>query len=327
MRFTRLLLGSSFFALGACQSVSPPPRSKAMHDVSLSTPRLQRLPILDSSIAYTEMGEGPAIVFLHGNPLSSRVWRHVLPTVARRARCLAPDLIGMGESGKPDIGYRFSDHARYLDAWFDALALRDVVLVGYDWGGALALDWAARHPERVRGLVVFETFLRPMTWSEWTPQGAELFRALRTRGVGEQMVLESNQFLARSFKNGVQRGLSEEEVRAYSAPFSEPTARRPILQWTREIPIEGEPADVEAIVLRYDAWLLASATPKLLLGFERPAELQPSPTGSSSVIAWARAHATALEIETLPAAGHHAPEDVPHEISAAIVAWLERHGL
>ncbi|MEI9938636.1 MAG: haloalkane dehalogenase [Pseudomonadota bacterium] len=287
----------------------------------------RHVPVLDSSLAYREAGAGTPLIFLHGNPLPSRVWRQVLPAVAEHARCLAPDLIGMGDSGKPDIAYRFSDHARYLDAWFDALDLRDVVLVGYDWGGALAMDWAARHPERVRGLVAFETFLRPMLWSEWTPAGAELFRALRTPGVGEKMVLETNQFLARSLQNGVRRGLSETEASAYLALYAGPAARRPILQWTREIPIEGEPADVHALVLRYDAWLATSAVPKLLLSFERPAELQPSPTGSAAVIEWAREHAAALEVAELPLAGHHAPEDVPHEISATIIAWLARHAL
>ncbi len=298
-----------------------------MTQPTITTPRQQRIAVLDSTFAYREVGAGSTVVFLHGNPLSSRVWRNVLPGVAQRARCVVPDLIGMGDSGKPDIAYRFVDHARYLDAWFDALALGDVVLVGYDWGGALAMDWAARHPDRVRGLVVFETFLRPMSWSEWTPQGAELFRALRTPGVGEKMVFESNEFLGRSFKNGVLRGLSEDEVSAYSAPFVEPSARRPILQWTREIPVEGEPADVQAIVTRYDAWLATSPVPKLLLGFERPPGLQPSPTGSPAMIAWAREHAAAVEVAELPPAGHHAPEDVPHEISQAIVEWLDRHQL
>src|SRR4051794_41111610 len=190
-------------------------------------PSQQLLRVLDSTIAYRETGAGAPVVFLHGNPLSSRVWRNVLPGVAQRARCLAPDLIGMGDSGKPDIAYRFADHARYLDAWFEAMGLGEVVLVGYDWGGALAMDWAARHPERVRGLVVFETFLRPMSWSEWSPKGAELFQALRTPGVGEKMVFESNQFLARSLQNGVHRGLSEDDANAYAAPYAEPAARRP----------------------------------------------------------------------------------------------------
>ena len=127
---------------------------------------VHRLEVLDSFLSYRETGTGSPVVFLHGNPTSSYVWRNVLPTIAATRRCLAPDLIGMGNSGKPQSAYRFSDHARYLDAWFEKLKLRDVVLVGYDWGGVLALDWAARHPDRVRGVVVFETFLRPTRWRE-----------------------------------------------------------------------------------------------------------------------------------------------------------------
>jgi haloalkane dehalogenase len=279
-------------------------------------------------MTYREAGAGPTVVFLHGNPTSSRVWRDVLPHVAERARCLAPDLIGMGDSGKPDIAYRFADHARYLEAWFDVLALRDVVLVGYDWGGALAMDWAARHPDRTRGLVLFETFLRPLEWQEWSPQGAELFRALRTPGVGEQMVLEANQFLARSLSNGIARPLDDAERTAFYAPYPDAASRRPLLQWPREIPIAGEPADVTAIVTRYDTWLASSpAVPKLLLTFDSPAGLQPSPTGSPAMLAWARANITALEITALGPAAHHAPEDQPHEIGKTIAAWLERHEL
>jgi haloalkane dehalogenase len=169
----------------------------------MSTAR--HVPVLDSFLSYQEVGSGSPIVLLHGNPTSSHVWRKVLPQLADRGRLLAPDLIGMGSSGKPDIAYRFADHARYLDAWFEALGLRDVVLVGYDWGAVLALDWARRHPERVRGVVVFETFLRPLHWSDWSPEGEQLFRALRTPGVGEELVLEQNAFLARSLANGVRR--------------------------------------------------------------------------------------------------------------------------
>jgi haloalkane dehalogenase len=279
-------------------------------------------------MTFREVGAGSPVVFLHGNPMSSRVWRGVLPHVAEHGLCLAPDLIGMGESGKPDIAYRFSDHARYLDAWFDALALRNVVLVGYDWGGALAMDWAARHPDRVRGLVFFETFLRPMEWKEWSPRGAELFRALRTAGVGEKMVLEENQFLARSLSNGIKRRIGEDEAAAYYAPYSDAASRRPLLQWPREIPIEGEPADVKAVVTRYDAWLASTpAVPKLLLAFEQPGELQPSPTGSPAMIQWARANVAALDVIGLGPAGHHAPEDLPREIGEAIASWLVRHGL
>src|SRR5260221_7429692 len=327
MRLPTLMLCMST-VLTACHphsrsNIMPSPKSPNVKD-----PSVHQIPVLDSFMNFREVGAGLPVVFLHGNPMSSRVWRDVLPHVAERARCVAPDLIGMGDSGKPNIAYRFADHARYLDAWFDALALRDVVLVGYDWGGSLAMDWAARHPDRVRGLVVFETFLRPMEWKEWSPKGAELFRALRTPGVGEKMVLEANQFLARSLSNGIRRRLGDDELAAYYAPYPDAASRRPLLQWPREIPIEGEPPDVKAIVTRYDAWLASTpAVPKLLLAFDPPAELQPSPTGSPSMIQWARANVASLDVVSLGPAGHHAPEDVPHRIATAIATWLGQHGL
>ncbi|MBN9686209.1 MULTISPECIES: haloalkane dehalogenase [unclassified Corallococcus] len=281
---------------------------------------VHQVQVLDSFISYREAGTGSPIVFLHGNPTSSHVWRNVIPRLADRGRCLAPDLIGMGDSGKPDIPYRFADHARYLDAWFDALGLRDVVLVGYDWGGVLALDWARRHQERVRGVAVFETFLRPMRWSDWPPQGEQLFRALRTPGLGETLVLEQNAFLERSFANGVQRGLAESDRAVYQAPYPDAASRRPVLQWPREIPIDGEPADVAAVIERYDAWLAQpSVKPVLLLTFGDAGLNAPH------IIEWARAHLPALEIVPLGRAGHHAPEDAPEDIARALRLWLDRH--
>lgn len=284
-------------------------------------PTTRRVQVLDSFMSYREAGNGSPIVLLHGNPTSSHVWRNVMPQLAERGRILAPDLIGMGSSGKPEVPYRFADHARYLDAWFAALELREVVLVGYDWGGVLALDWARRHPERVRGVVVFETFLRPMHWSDWAPEGEQLFRALRTPGVGEEMVLEQNAFLARSLGHGVQRGLPESDRAVYYAPFPDPASRRPLLQWPREIPIDGEPADVATVVERNGEWLARTpGKPALLLTF--------GDTGLSApgIIDWARKALPALEILPLVRAGHHAPEDAPEEISRAIRSWLGRHG-
>lgn len=282
-------------------------------------PMVHQVQVLDSFISYREAGTGSPIVFLHGNPTSSHVWRNIIPRLADRGRCLAPDLIGMGDSGKPDSAYRFADHARYLDAWFDALGLRDVVLVGYDWGGVLALDWARRHPDRVRGVAVFETFLRPMRWSDWPPQGEQLFRALRTPGVGEQLVLEQNAFLEKSLANGVQRGLAEGARALYYAPYPDAASRRPVLQWPREIPIDGEPADVAAVIERYDAWLAQPAVkPVLLLTF--------GDTGLNAphLIEWARGNLPALEIVPLGRAGHHAPEDAPEDIARALQAWMDR---
>jgi len=284
---------------------------------------MHEIKVLDSHLSYCESGSGAPVVFLHGNPVSSYVWRNVTPHVSPHSRCLAPDLIGMGLSGRPDIAYRFADHSRYLDAWFEALKLREVVLVGYDWGGALAMDWAARHPGQVRGLVVFETFLRPLHWSDWPEQGRKLFQALRTAGVGEKMVLEENEFLARSLANGVRTGLGEAARAVYYSPYDTPQSRRPLLQWTREIPIDGKPADVAATVERYGEWLSASHdTPKLLLTVDTP-----SPLAAPGVIAWARASVAALDVVNIGPAGHHAPEDVPHEIGTAIAAWMGRHRL
>ncbi len=276
----------------------------------------RRVAVLDSFMSYREVGSGRPIVFLHGNPTSSYVWRNVMPPLAESARCLAPDLIGMGHSGKPDSPYAYEDHARYLDAWFEALDLRDVVLVGYDWGGVLAVDWASRHPDRVRGIAVFETILQTMQWSEYPPQGAELFRALRTPGVGEKLVMEENAFLARSLGNGVKHGLSETDRAEYYAPFPDPASRRPMLQWTRELPIDGQPERVMAVVTRNREWLAATPKlPKLLLTFDG-AVLSNAP----AVVDWAK-HA-GFEVVPLGAAGHHAPEDAPKEIARAIAGWL-----
>lgn len=281
----------------------------------MSFETIHRTPILGAEMAHREMGAGRPIVCLHGNPTSSYVWRHVVPGLAEDGRALAPDLIGMGASAKPEIAYRFADHARYLDAWFDALELRDVTLVGYDWGGVLALDWARRHPSRVRGVAVFETFLRPMSWEDWPPAGAELFRALRTPGVGEKMVLEENQFLARSLDNGVKGGLAAVDRERYYAPYPTPASRRPLLAWPREIPIDGEPADVVEVVKRNAEWLETATMPKLLLTFSG-APL----SGMRGVVEWARG--AGVHVEELGAAGHHAPEDAHEAIVRALRAWM-----
>src|SRR6266496_1994863 len=157
--------------------------------------------VLDSIIHYVDAGSGTTFVFLHGNPGSSHLWRAVLPDVP--GRLLAPDLIGMGGSGKPDIAYTFADHARYLDAWFDALGLDQVVLVGHDWGGALAFDWATRHPDRVRGVVFLETIVKPLGWEEVSPQARARIEKLRTPGVGEELALDQDLFVRQAFTGGV----------------------------------------------------------------------------------------------------------------------------
>ncbi|MFI6633089.1 haloalkane dehalogenase [Nonomuraea fuscirosea] len=283
---------------------------------------MRSLPVLGSTIAYRELGEGDPIVFLHGNPTSSHLWRHVMPAVGRGRR-LAPDLIGMGESGKPAIGYTFADHARHLDAWFDALDLDDVVLVGHDWGGALAFDWAARHPGRVRGIAFTEAIVKPMTWEEFPDGGRELFRAIKTDGVGESMMLDDNAFL-RAGLPATAATLTEQDRAAYLRPYPTRESRLPLLRWARSMPLGGEPADVVARVEAFGRWLAASAeVPKLLLGF-RPG---PGTMWTEETLAWCAANIAALEIvRREEVAGHHTPEDQPEVVAGAVREWMSGQG-
>jgi haloalkane dehalogenase len=282
---------------------------------------MEKTEVLGSWMAHRSAGEsGPFVVFLHGNPTSSHLWRNVLPHVSDQARCLAPDLIGMGASGKPDIGYRFADHARYLDAWMEkVVGDGEVVLVGHDWGGALAQDWAARHGGRqLAGIALIETFLRPIRWADMVPQAAEMFRAFRTSGVGERMVLDDNLFIERNLRRLVP-GISEQDMDAYRAPYPDAASRLPMLQWAREFPLDGEPADVADTMTAYGTWMGRSPeVPKLLMTVEPAQGLV-----SSEIIAWARENFSALRIEQVGEAGHHAPEQVPDAIGQAVARWLK----
>ena len=256
-----------------------------------------------------------AVVFLHGNPTSSYLWRNIIPHVSPLARCLAPDLMGMGESGAtPDGSYRFAVHSRYLDAWFDSV-LPDgpVTLVVHDWGSALGFHWARRHPERVRGLVYMEAIVRPVTWDEWPEAAKQVFQGFRSEA-GETMVLERNIFVERVLPGSTINGISDEAMEVYRRRYAEPgESRRPTLSWPREIPIEGEPPDVVAIVVEYAGWLSQTATPKLFINAEPGAIL----TGPQRE--FCRAFPNQREV-TVPGV-HFIQEDSPHEIGAAIAEW------
>ncbi|WP_084965838.1 haloalkane dehalogenase [Thermoactinospora rubra] len=279
--------------------------------------------VLDSTISYREIGSGRPMVFLHGNPTSSHLWRDVLPAVGEGRR-LAPDLIGMGESGKPAVDYTFADHARYLDAWFDALELDDVVLVGHDWGGALAFDWAARHLGRVRGIAFTEAIVKPMTWEEFPDGGRELFRAIKTEGVGEKMILEDNAFLE-ALPGSVANPIGQGGLDVYRKPYPTPESRLPLLRWARSMPLGGEPADVVARVEAYDRWLAASVeVPKLLLAFAPG----PGAMMHQDMIDWCAATMASLEVRQYDeVAGHHTPEDHPELIAEAVATWVDAHAL
>jgi haloalkane dehalogenase len=280
--------------------------------------RRRRIPVLDSEMAYVDTGRGDPVVFLHGNPTSSYLWRNVIPHVEGVARCLAPDLIGMGESGKaPGGSYRFRDHARYLDAWFDALGLsRDLTLVVHDWGSALGFDWAERHRASVRGVVYMESIVQPVTWEQWPERARPIFQALRSPA-GEEMVLQKNVFVERILPASVLRGLTEAEMAVYRRPYREPgESRRPTLTWPREIPIGGEPADVVATVARYARWLSESSVPKLFINADPGVIL----TGAQREFCRTWPNQDEITVQ----GSHFIQEDSPAVIGQAIAAFLSR---
>lgn len=285
------------------------------NDVTLS-----RLSVLGSTIAYREAGsaEAPVTLFLHGNPTSSYIWRKIIPHVAPVARCIAPDLIGFGQSGKPDIAYRFADHARYLDAFLEAAGLASAYLVAQDWGTALAFHLAARRPNFVSGLAFME-FIRPMpTWDDFhqVPAAREIFRKFRTPGEGEKLILEHNAFIERVLPGSVIRKLSEEEMAAYRAPFPTPQSRRPIWRLPNELPIAGCPPDVVAALEQAHAALATSHYPKLLFVGDPGALVSP---------AFAERFVRTLRncrVVQLGAGAHYLQEDHPEMIGRTLAGWI-----
>ena len=276
----------------------------------------RRVDVRDSAMAYVDVGEGDPIVFLHGNPTSSYLWRNVIPHCEGSGRCLAPDLIGMGRSGKAGDGsYRFVDHSAYLDAWFEALELNlNVTLVVHDWGSGLGFHWAHRHPERIKALVYMEAIVKPVSWDDWPESARGVFEAMRSPA-GEEMVLEKNFFVERILPASVLRGLTEEEMAVYRAPYQEAgESRRPTLTWPRQIPLDGEPADVVEIVENYGQWLSGSDIPKLFVNAD------PGVILVGAQRDFCRAWPNQQEV-TVPGS-HFIQEDSPHQIGEAIAGFL-----
>jgi haloalkane dehalogenase len=285
----------------------------------------QRRLIFGREMAYVEVGQGDPIVLLHGNPTSSYLWRNVLPYLEPLGRCIAPDLIGMGDSDKLlDSGpgsYRFVEQRRYLDALLEALDVRErVTFVIHDWGSALGFDWANRHRQAVKGIAYMEAIVRPQGWDHWDNMNMRpLLQALRS-DAGEMMVLQDNFFIEKILPGAILRTLSPEEMAEYRRPFAEPgEGRRPTLTWPREIPIEGDPADVSAIVAAYADWLAASDVPKLFLKAE-PGALLAAGANLDTARAWP------AQTEVTVAGIHFVQEDSPGEIGRAIAGWMRELG-
>ncbi|HEY7306042.1 MAG TPA: haloalkane dehalogenase [Bryobacteraceae bacterium] len=289
----------------------------------LSDVALPKINVLDSTMAYREAGDrdAPVALFLHGNPTSSYIWRNILPLVAPVAHCIAPDLIGFGQSGKPDIGYRFADHAQYLDAFLDQAGIKVAFVIAHDWGTALAFHLAARRPEFIRGLAFME-FIRPMpTWKDFHPDQIETFQKFRTPGVGEEMILEGNVFVERVLPLATLRTLTDEEMSVYRAPFPTRESRRPTLRFPNELPIAGEPADVYSVLEQAHRALAESSYQKLLFVGNPGALISPG---------FAESFAKGLKnckVVLLSSGLHYLQEDHPDIIGANVKEWLIEFGV
>lgn len=283
-------------------------------------PAKQTATVKGSSMAYVEMGSGDPIVFLHGNPTSSYLWRNIMPELAGRGRCIAPDLIGMGDSDKlSDVGpdrYRFVEHRDYLDAFLEAVGVREnATFVIHDWGSALGFDWCQRHRDAVKGIAYMEGIVLPVPdWADWPEAAREIFQGFRSPA-GEDMILRKNLFVEAVLPGSILRQLSEEEHAEYRRPFANAGEdRRPTLTWPRQIPIAGEPAHVVAIVQEYGDWLAQSDISKLFINAEPGAIL----TGPMRDFCRTWPNQTEVTVKGI----HFIQEDSAAEIAAAIDDWL-----
>jgi haloalkane dehalogenase len=278
----------------------------------------QKIEVLGKTMSYVEMGEGDPIVFQHGNPTSSYLWRNIMPHLADQGRCIALDLIGMGDSDKLDDSgpdrYTFVEHRKYFDAALEALGVTDnVTLVIHDWGSALGFDWANRHRDAVLGICYMEAIVRPMTWEEWPEAATRVFQGFRSEA-GEDMVLAKNVFVENVLPGSIIRDLTDEEMNVYRRPFTNPGEdRRPTLTWPRQIPLGGEPADVVEIAQSYADWLAGSDVPKLFINAE-PGAILIGPQ-REFCRGWPN------QTEVTVAGNHFLQEDSPDEIGAAIAEW------
>ena len=275
----------------------------------------RRVAVLDTEMTYVDTGNGDPIVFLHGNPTSSYLWRNIIPYLSSLGRCLAPDLVGMGQSGKsPSRAYRFVDHVRYLDAWFDALNLKsNVTLVIHNWGAALGFHRVTRFPGQFQAIAYMEAVALPRRWEDFGEAGG-IFRGLRS-AKGEQMVLDENFFVEGILPRSIFRKLSDQEMAAYRAPFLTREDRLPTLVWPRQIPIEGEPADVTAITESYGKAMSQSKLPKLLIVGDPGAIIK----GRTLEFCRTWPNQTEVTVKGL----HFLQEDSPHEIGKALQAFVK----
>lgn len=284
---------------------------------------LHDVKIRESNMAYVDTGHSTkdtTVILIHGNPTSSYLWRNVIPHIESAGyRCVAPDLIGMGHSGKPDIEYRLQDHLEYFDEFMDiVLPSNKLVIVGQDWGSALGLDWASRYPQRVEGLVLMEWVFPAPSWDEKLPAGParQMFQAFRDPERGRKLIIDDNVFIEQQLPHGQVRPMTQAEHDYYRQPYLEPKSREPIYRWPNEIPIEGQPADVYERSERYDKWLHETSIPKLIF-WATPGRILTPDQAEDFVAKFHNANGIHLGQGT-----HNFQEDHPRRIGQEIFKWL-----
>lgn len=279
----------------------------------------QFVEVAGQRIHYVEQGQGSPVLFLHGNPTSSYLWRNIIPYAAKEGRAIALDLIGMGKSDKPDIAYRFFDHVPFVDGFIDALDLKDVTLVVHDWGSGLGFHYASRHPENVRAIAFMEAIIRPASWSDFPADFKTGFKLMRTPGIGWVMISGLNFFVNKILPSAVVRKLTDTEMARYREPFPDPRSRRPVRQWPCEIPIDGSPGDVHGAVSAYNRWIQETDIPMLLFC------AQPGGIIGKAGVDWCRENIANLQVVDIGPGIHYLQEDNPHGIGEALAEWIAGH--
>ena len=272
-----------------------------------------------SKMHYIDEGTGDPILFLHGQPTSSYLWRNIVPHLTSLGRCIAPDLIGFGKSDKPDIEYRFLDHVKYVEGFIEKMDLKNITLVIHDWGSGLGFHYAMRHEDNVKGIAFMEAILMSIpSWDAFPADFVEVFKAFRTPDVGWDMIVNQNMFVEQILPGAMVRKMTEEEMNTYREPFRDPAARKPVWRWPNELPIGGEPADVNDAVNAYNQKLQQSALPKLLFHATPGALITPE------AVEWCRQNLKSLDTVDIGQGLHFLQEDNPHLIGSELASWYRR---
>ncbi len=270
-----------------------------------------------SKIHYVEEGTGDPILFLHGNPTSSYLWRNIIPYAAEIGRAIAPDLIGMGKSDKPDIEYRFFDHVRYIEGFIEALGLQSITLVIHDWGSGLGFHYASRHEGNTKGVAFMEAILPIPSWDAFPEAGRDMFKSFRTKDVGEDLLMNKNMFVENVLPAFVVRPLTDEEMDYYREPYKEEASRKPVWRWPNELPIEGEPPDVWEAAEAYHEWLQRTELSKILF------HATPGALMSATLVESLTSTLKNLKTVNIGPGTHFVQEDNPHKIGRELAKWYQ----